>query len=174
MDVKEPQSDLKHDELWLFKENIRLAAKEKALNERMAQFEKEQEEFKSGMKEWHERIQFEKKRLEEESHFFDKKFRILEQGFKQLAADKDKFDAQKRASAYRQKFYTQSEEPAVTEGESFFFCGVRSQAALKKRYRELTKIFHPDNMGGDNEVMNQINKEYEQKKKNFEQNKRTV
>ena len=39
----------------------------------------------------------------------------------------------------------------------------------KKRYKELTKIFHPDNLAGDTEVIQRINREYEQLKREYEQ-----
>lgn len=45
------------------------------------------------------------------------------------------------------------------------FKGVRSEAALKKRYRELMKIFHPDNQDGDDSVIHAINIEYDRLKK---------
>lgn len=45
------------------------------------------------------------------------------------------------------------------------FKGVRSESALKKRYRELMKIFHPDNQDGDDSVIHAINIEYDRLKK---------
>lgn len=160
---------------WLFKENIRLTAKEKELDEIREQFDREKEQFRSEMKEWSKQIRFEKTRLEQESSFFDKKFKLLEQGFKQLASDKEKFASEKRTYEYRQKFYKQTEEggssfsaDAKTPVESFFFKGVKNQPGLKKRYKDLIKIFHPDNAGGDDETVGQINKEYEQLKQYFE------
>ena len=41
-----------------------------------------------------------------------------------------------------------------------FFKGVDNELALKKRYRDLTKIFHPDNLNGDTDTLKHINKEY--------------
>lgn len=160
---------------WLFKENIRLTAKERELDQIKEQFDKEKEQFRSEMKEWSKQIRFEKTRLEQESSFFDKKFKLLEQGFKQLASDKEKFASEKRTFEYRQKFYKQPEESAGsfmtgagTPTETFFFRGVKNQSGLKKRYKDLIKIFHPDNAGGDDETVGQINKEYEQLKQYFE------
>ena len=42
-----------------------------------------------------------------------------------------------------------------------YFKGVNSSEGLKKRYRELLKIYHTDNPYGDNEVCQIIQKEYE-------------
>ena len=44
------------------------------------------------------------------------------------------------------------------------FRNVNNPLALRKRYRELVKIFHPDNMFGDEEMMQLINKEFQRRK----------
>ena len=49
-----------------------------------------------------------------------------------------------------------------------FFKGVNGPLTLKKRYRDLLKIFHPDNLCGDMGIVQLINKEYERLKKEFE------
>lgn len=35
---------------------------------------------------------------------------------------------------------------------------------LKKRYKDLIKIYHPDNVAGDTRTVQEINKEYEKMK----------
>ena len=52
------------------------------------------------------------------------------------------------------------------------FQGVRSQLALKKRYRDLIKMFHPDNIAGDHEMVLLINEVYEELKEEYEIGKR--
>lgn len=42
-----------------------------------------------------------------------------------------------------------------------FFKGVEKEEDLRKRYRELLKIYHPDNQSGDQELTQSIQKEYE-------------
>ena len=44
------------------------------------------------------------------------------------------------------------------------FRGANNPLALRKRYRDLIKIFHPDNLFGDGELAGQINKEYLKRK----------
>ena len=44
------------------------------------------------------------------------------------------------------------------------FRGINNPLALRKRYRDLIKIFHPDNLFGDGELAGQINKEYLKRK----------
>ena len=48
------------------------------------------------------------------------------------------------------------------------FQGVNSQLALKKRYRDLLKMFHPDNVAGDAEMALVINRIYEELKRSYE------
>ena len=49
---------------------------------------------------------------------------------------------------------------AVDDGKELLFRGVHNQLSLKKRYKDLLKIFHPDNLCGDREVVQIINAEY--------------
>ncbi|MBQ4416218.1 MAG: hypothetical protein II868_00865, partial [Butyrivibrio sp.] len=55
--------------------------------------------------------------------------------------------------AYNEGYYSADAE--------LFFAGVNSQLAIKKRYKDLIKIFHPDNMCGDARALQTINQEYE-------------
>ncbi len=178
---------------WLFKENMRLedlreevARASKLLREqadlvkkdelRLAdekeRFQAEKEEFKLQMHDWTKKIRQERQKLEEEQSFFDKKFKILEVGFKQLDADRKTFEAKKRAFEYRKYESEQTENfesfsNEHTPEETFFFRGVTHPLALKKRYKDLIKIYHPDNLCGDKTMLQQINKEYDHLKKSI-------
>lgn len=48
-----------------------------------------------------------------------------------------------------------------------YFAGVNDMKSLKKRYRDLLKIYHPDNQNGDSSVSRQIQEEYESLSKKF-------
>ena len=49
-----------------------------------------------------------------------------------------------------------------------FFAGVSSELALKKRYKDLIKIYHPDNISGDTNTIQEINREYDELKDRLE------
>ena len=49
-----------------------------------------------------------------------------------------------------------------------FFAGVTSELALKKRYKDLIKIYHPDNVSGDTDTVQEINREYDALKTRWE------
>ena len=51
-----------------------------------------------------------------------------------------------------------------TSGVKIFFKGVDNAQSLKKRYRALLKIYHPDNVNGDNSLLQAIIDEYERLK----------
>ena len=41
------------------------------------------------------------------------------------------------------------------------YFGSKDEKGLKKRYKDLIKVFHPDNFNGDNVTLQNINREYE-------------
>ena len=57
-------------------------------------------------------------------------------------------------------------EKNIVRGD-LFFCGVGSKQSLKKRYKDLIKIYHPDNLDGDNDTIQEINREYDHLSKVF-------
>ena len=52
-----------------------------------------------------------------------------------------------------------------------FFRGVNNMVALKKRYKDLLKIYHPDNVAGDNDILLKINEEYKELMERFDINR---
>lgn len=54
------------------------------------------------------------------------------------------------------------------EEESNFFKGVSTIEELKKRYKDLMKIYHPDNQAGDTSVSQKLQEEYEKLLKIYE------
>lgn len=50
---------------------------------------------------------------------------------------------------------------AGIKNDTSYFAGVTDRKSLKKRYRDLQKIYHPDNQNGDSAVSKQIKEEYE-------------
>lgn len=109
----------------------------------------------------------ERKRLKEENLFFEKKMAILQEGFRQLEEDRKKFE-QERQILIEEAREQQATGQAPGEGSftavQLLFRGVNNPLALRKRYRDLIKIFHPDNLFGDGELAGQINKEYLKRK----------
>lgn len=128
---------------------------EKILNERIS--------FREEMKELNSKVLLERKRLKEEQSFFDKKLMILQTGFANLEMDRKAFNKEK--AMFEQEKASNVVKPE-TAG-STFFAGITSYLGLRKRYRELLRIYHPDNMDGDNNISLLIKEEYERLKDKF-------
>ena len=47
------------------------------------------------------------------------------------------------------------------ETGEMFFMGVGNEKSLRKRYKDLIKIYHPDNLNGDTGTIQEINREYQ-------------
>lgn len=128
-----------------------LEEERKALEEQRRAFEREQREFTR----WAER---EGRRLEQQQKLFDMKFKILEEELVKLATEKERIKKQK-AFYRRVNEFTAVSTNQVVRGD-LFFSGVESKQSLKKRYRDLIKIYHPDNLDGDKNTIQEINSEY--------------
>lgn len=162
------EEELQELKSWLFRENIRLVTAAKELERIQEQFQKEKEQFRSEMKQLSRKIAGEKQRLKEDNQFFEKKMEILQSGFSQLDIDRRRLDKEWARLAAEKELLG---ERSVYDGGldvSVFFQGVRNPLALKKRYKDLIKIFHPDNLAGDKDVIQRINREYEDLKGDYE------
>lgn len=156
---------------WLFEENIRLEIKQKELNELHEKFLNERVQFVEEMKEINKRNLKERKRLKDEELFFDKKMEILQNGFASLEADRKKFQREKLAFETEKQVRSDIHDEAVYQDlAGSLFAGVNNPLALKKRYRDLLKIFHPDNLCGDTEMVTVITREYESLKDKLDYN----
>ena len=145
----ESVEELREAKLWLFQENMRL----ENLNRRMMQ---------------------EKKRLKEENLFFEKKLAILQDGFRQLEEDRRRLDRERqmfdREKMERDRmFYRQRQDEPRLSGDNVALALVRNvknnPLALRKRYKDLVKIFHPDNLFGDEELIQLINREFSRRRR---------
>jgi hypothetical protein len=143
-----------------------LEEERRTLEEERRKLEWEQEEFTR-------RIKLEDKRLEQQQRLFDMKFKILEEELIKLATEKQHIARQKEFYKRVNEFehcnnhsHQTSSTGNVVKGE-LFFSGVGSKQSLKKRYKDLLKIYHPDNMDGDNNTIQEIIREYEHLSKVF-------
>lgn len=141
---------------WLFKENVMLQELSRNLED-----ERKLIEIQMGMLQRQQsKNMLLKKQLESQRDLFEQKWNILERETRQLAIDKDKFEREKLI--YKDKVYREARRSmSNAENVKIFFKGVEDTTSLKKRYKALLKIYHPDNMHGDKELLQAINTEYE-------------
>lgn len=161
--------ELNEWKVWLFKENVRMENARREISELQDRFEKEKKEFYDEMRTLKSSIEIDRKRLQLENTFFDQKMKILQRGFADLDEDrrifkkeKDKFEARKEIYGDGKTFFGRSDLAGM------LFKGVNSRLALKKRYKDLIKMFHPDNVAGDHEMVQIINREYEELRKAYD------
>ena len=170
----ESTEELKEMKLWLFQENMRLKQERTELEQERAELELARNKFldervklRDELDELNRRTVMERKRLKEENLFFEKKMAILQEGFRQLEEDRKKFERERQTlteEARKQKTQEQTFGENSFTAVQLLFRGANNPLALRKRYRDLIKIFHPDNLFGDGELAGQINKEYLKRK----------
>lgn len=157
-EVKKAESteELKKAKLWLFQENIRLQNERRELEKEIEAFRKEREQFKKELRELNRKADMEQKRLKEQERFFEKKMMILQNGFRQLEEDRHALESQRR----EMKEISDSISVETVDVDILFRSIKNNPLALRKRYKDLLKIFHPDNLYGDGELVQRINQEY--------------
>ena len=137
--------ELRDIKLWLFQENIRLENEKRELALSQEKFVNERVRLRQELDELN------RKTLDGFKHL-DEDRRSLEQQKKALAAEK--------LSVAKQEWHGQASEEAIR----LLFRGTNNALTLRKRYRDLVKIFHPDNLCGDEELVQMINREYLRRK----------
>ncbi len=162
----EEDQKLKELKLFLFKENIRLENEKKEIHEAKDKLIRERAQFRTEMDMLNHRIVLEQKRMKDENLFFDKKMQILKDGFRQLDYDRARLEKERSRFELERELW-EDENTAVTTEDvaTVLFRKASNPLALRKRYKDLMKIFHPDNLFGDADLVLLINKEYEKRKK---------
>ena len=161
------EDELNRLKSWLFKENVRIISAAKELEHMQEQFAREKEQFQEEMKTLNRKMAAEKERLKDNTLFFEKKMEILKGGFAELDMDRRRLEKEwARLEAQKEVM----QQPVYGSGRdiSDLFRGVKNPLALKKRYKDLIKIFHPDNVAGDKEMIQKINREYESLKHEYD------
>ena len=152
---KEENEDVK---LWLFWENVRIKAERQELDEQQKAFKAKERELKKAQEALKNRQEFLDKQRLEEQQLFEKKVKVLEDAYRQMERDKKRIERENKAVEKKRIALTQRTGVTV---DSDFFRGVNSQATLKKRYKDLSRIYHPDNVNGDEWTFTEIKKEFD-------------
>lgn len=139
------------------------------MKEEKRELERERRELERLKQEFSIEKRAEDRRIETERHLFEMKWKILEEEVKKLAVEKQQFEKQRSFYRYvsaHEKADRSAAEPH-TAARALFFVGVASEQALKKRYKDLIKIYHPDNLGGDTKMLQEINRQYDRLKQKY-------
>lgn len=162
--------ELKKAKLWLFQENIRIQNEKNAIDEMQDKFIQEKAKYRKDIDALNHRLLVEQKRLKDESLLFEKKMDILREGFHKLEEDRKKFDRDKKLYETNRSYdsmYNNKKYINMDEFVGVLFRNTNSLMSLRKRYKDLMKIFHPDNNSGDAELVQLINKEFARRKEEY-------
>lgn len=166
-DLRSEEEEIKKMKTWLFRENIRIQNEQSELESMKEKLIADRTTFRNEMNILNNRMTVEHKRLKEETAFLEKKMQILKDGFKKLEIDRKSLEQEYRLLEEK-KTQAQQDYFSLPDGdrivEALFRSVQGNSHGLQKRYRELLKIFHPDNNDGDAELVQLINEEYTKRK----------
>lgn len=140
------EEEMKDLKAWLFRENIRIKNESQDL-------------------------EVKKRMVKMEEELVEKKLEAIKRGFDELERDRKALNA--RESALRSKetkikeSYSASYSVDADEVEDVLFRGADNILLLKMRYKNLMKIYHPDCVGGDTEMVQAINRAYDRQLKKY-------
>ncbi|MGN0374036.1 MAG: hypothetical protein ACI4EN_00930 [Butyrivibrio sp.] len=161
-------ADIKEIKEWLFKERLQLEEDRKQLEEDRKAFEAEKRETLMRLEDRKTFARVQAKRLEMGEELIKQKLEVLHEEYTRLAREKARLDNERKTFEARKAAAGPPKvNKAVFANTGILFNGVDSELALKKRYRDLLKIFHPDNMNGSTEAIQSINMEYNSLKKMY-------
>ena len=137
-------------------------------NERK-QLQREKRQLSIEMNQLRESVEYERKRLKDDERMLDKKQKIIQRSYALFDEDRARLKEEYRQVEQEKIRLRKANAAARKEvyATGLFFRGVDNMVALKKRYKDLMKIYHPDNICGDQEILIKINEEYEELKSRF-------
>lgn len=144
---------------WLFQDTVEGEHQRPALRKEQQKLAEDRSRLEREKREFRLKQQFEEERLAQQAYLFETKWKILERELIQLAKEKQELSQEKANYFHKEAKNCQSTKGSLVHS-SLLFSGIADELSLKKRYKELIKIFHPDNINGDTHTLQEINREY--------------
>lgn len=155
-------------EQWELQERTEIARQKRELSKGQRKLSLEWEKLENEKQALLRKQELKEKKLEQERRLFEMKWKILERELRIMADEKRQFEQQKRYYYQDLKEMEKYPPEKTLAHKGVFFKGVGNELALKKRYKDLIKIFHPDNLNGDTYTIQEINREYDRLRKAFQ------
>lgn len=147
-------------------ESERLKEERQELLDERRQLKKDQIELEKQLSEYAIKKKLDEKMMHSQKELFEKKFKILEMELQKLAEEKARLEKEK--NFYKAVNANLEREKEIDPSEvRMLFRGIDNLADLKKRYKQLIKIFHPDNINGDTSVIQEINRQFDELKETY-------
>ena len=171
----ETPDEIKKLKVWMFQEQVRIQAQKEELAELNRELQREKRAIARERNALNIQVEAENKRFQNNEIFMAKKQKIIEDAYRQLALDKKALECERLNFEYEKGKYKRqrmsgartAHVDASTFDATVFFRGIDNELALRKRYKELLKIFHPDNKCGDSKTLLRIQAEYENIKREY-------
>lgn len=137
----------------------------------LAKMKEEQLKFQRELHRRERKLKFLQEDLEKREQMFKTQWALLEHELSLFAKEREEFEREIKKQQYRSRL---ENEKTIYKANGrinagMYFLGVHDELSLKKRYRDLLKLFHPDSMNGDVDAMQAINSEYTKLKKKYEE-----
>lgn len=155
---------LRDIKLWLFKESVRLRDEKFELEMQRRDFLNERENAREENRRYEEHLAVKTRQLRRDEELIEKKHDIIKRGFEELDRDRQALNAREAALRKQEQQLADAAGVSLSDGREaadILFRGADNILLLKKRYKELMKMFHPDNLGGDTEMVKALNRTYD-------------
>lgn len=149
---------------WYVDDIVEFEAKKQSLRQERQELERERRDLERERRNFAIQKKNENRQREKEKQLFEMKWKILEEEVQKLAEERTKMQKQRNFYKYLNEQETCNQEEGEHVKGDMFFVGVQNVQALKKRYKDLLKIYHPDNLAGDTETVLEIQREYDRLK----------
>ena len=170
----ETMEEVKKLKVWMFQEQVKIQAKRDELNELSHELTEERRLLEKERNALKRKIEAENKRFQDNELLVAKKLKIIENAFQQISVDRKVLECERLNLEYEKRNFMQQKANAKVVREQMhsyedvmFFQGIDNELALRKRYKELLKIYHPDNRCGDTNTLLRIQTEYDHMKKQY-------
>lgn len=163
--VPETQDEIMAYQQWFFKKTVEMEHEWRVLDNDKRKLKLQRDKLERERKDFCRQKEADARFRAQEERLLQMKQQVLEEELKKLASEKQHLERE-RAFFNRVKQYQQKQEMSAAPSRQktvrgdLFFIGVDNEKALKKRYKDLIKIYHPDNASGDTDTLKEINREY--------------
>ncbi|MCR5302587.1 MAG: hypothetical protein K6E49_09145 [Lachnospiraceae bacterium] len=155
------EGELQELKVWLFKESIRLSNERHDLEMERRDFLNERENTREENRRYEEHLALRGRQLRREEELIAGKHEIIKNAFAELDIDRQALYAREAAVREREVELAGRYQVGSQEVNDVLFRGADNILLLKKRYKDLMKMFHPDCPGGDAEMVKSLNATYD-------------
>lgn len=155
------EGELGELKLWLFKESIRISNEKHELEMAKRDFLNERENTREENRRYEEHLNVRQRQIRREEELIDKKHELIKKGFADLDRDRQALAAREAALSEREERFEEKTAGAAADASAILFKGADNILLIKKRYKDLMKMFHPDCLGGDTEMVKSLNRTYD-------------